>query len=91
MWSLSCLLSSGLLHFQLGCDHGVEGSSYLATPAQAASLPSSSSRSFRLDFLGCESIPKAIIVAKEMQDSDWPELVSGSNPEPGLEAGDGVR
>lgn len=37
---------------------------YLATPAQAGSPPSESSRSPRLDFFGPESIPKAIIVAK---------------------------
>lgn len=63
----------------------------LSHSSTAASLPSSSSKSFRLDLLECESIPKAIIVAKEMQDSDLPKLVSRSHPEPGLEAGDEVR
>ena len=58
------------------------------TPTQAASLP----RSSRLDFLGSEPAPNlAIVVAKGMKDGDWTELVSGSPPEPGLEAGDRAR
>ena len=41
-------------------------------PAQAADLPSFPRRSSGPDFLGFASGPTAIIVAKGMEDADWP-------------------
>lgn len=63
----------------------------IATPARAASLPSNSRGTSRLDFLVSESFPNTVIVANGMEDADWPQLVSGSPPEPDWGAGSGVR
>lgn len=102
MWSHSCLFSFGLASLSVRLSpggvtrwwetttpHSGVLATYLATPAQATSLSSSSSRSSRLDFLGPEFIRRAITVAKGMKDADWPELISVSPPEP--EWGQGVE
>lgn len=58
---------------------------YLATPAQAGSLPWESSRCPRLDFWGPGSIPKAIIVAK-----GWKMLIGqGWSLDPALSPSEG--